>query len=185
MFSLSYAWIICWVNNREAGDLRRHHAHSDVTVMFAVLLAWDSYWKKSNCWLFETSWHSCDITVMFCDVLQRKYIGVTFRPWNPPRGSQGSHTKRLIRSPENPGIHTVCIRLSTSWHGQSGYHTQVWDNDGKDKPFTNSPRFNICNIYLPMVNWSIACIWPNNGVHFLFMKILMLCYEPKIDWCHD
>ena len=27
------AWINDWVNNREAGDLRRHRAHYDVTVM--------------------------------------------------------------------------------------------------------------------------------------------------------
>ena len=27
------AWINGWVNNREAGGLRRHHAHYDVTVM--------------------------------------------------------------------------------------------------------------------------------------------------------
>ena len=27
------AWINSWVNNREAGELRRHHAHYDVTVM--------------------------------------------------------------------------------------------------------------------------------------------------------
>ena len=33
MFSLIYAWINCWVNNREAGDLRRYRAHYDVTVM--------------------------------------------------------------------------------------------------------------------------------------------------------
>ena len=33
MFSLIYAWIKGWVNNREAGDLRRHCAHYDVTVM--------------------------------------------------------------------------------------------------------------------------------------------------------
>ena len=33
MFSLIYAWINGWVNNREAGDLRRHRAHYDVTVM--------------------------------------------------------------------------------------------------------------------------------------------------------
>ena len=26
-----------WVNNREAGDLRRHHAHYDVTVMKQLL----------------------------------------------------------------------------------------------------------------------------------------------------
>ena len=33
MFSLILAWINGWVNNGEAGDLRRHHAHYDVTVM--------------------------------------------------------------------------------------------------------------------------------------------------------
>ena len=32
MFSLIYAWINSWVNNREAGDLRRYRAHYDVTV---------------------------------------------------------------------------------------------------------------------------------------------------------
>ena len=33
MFPLNCAWINSWVNNREAGDLRRHHAHDDVSVM--------------------------------------------------------------------------------------------------------------------------------------------------------
>ena len=33
MFSLIHAWINAWVNNREAGDLKHHHAHYDVTVM--------------------------------------------------------------------------------------------------------------------------------------------------------
>ena len=33
MFSLICAWINGWVNDREAGDLRRHRAHYDVTVM--------------------------------------------------------------------------------------------------------------------------------------------------------
>ena len=32
MFSLICAWINGWVNNREAGDLRRHRAHYDVNV---------------------------------------------------------------------------------------------------------------------------------------------------------
>ena len=30
---LMYAWINCWVNNREADDLRRYRAQYDVTVM--------------------------------------------------------------------------------------------------------------------------------------------------------
>ena len=33
MFSLICVWIIGWVNNREAGDLRRYRAHYDVTLM--------------------------------------------------------------------------------------------------------------------------------------------------------
>ena len=33
MFSLIGAWINGWVNNREAGDLRRYRAHYDVIVM--------------------------------------------------------------------------------------------------------------------------------------------------------
>ena len=33
MFSLIWAWINGWVNNRETGDLRRHRAHYGVIVM--------------------------------------------------------------------------------------------------------------------------------------------------------
>ena len=33
-FSLICVWINDWVNNREAGDLRRYHAHYDVIVMW-------------------------------------------------------------------------------------------------------------------------------------------------------
>ena len=35
-FSLICGWINDWVNNREAGDLRRNRAHYDVTVMVFV-----------------------------------------------------------------------------------------------------------------------------------------------------
>ena len=37
MFSLIYAWINDWVNNHEAGDLRRQHGHYDVIVMYVFL----------------------------------------------------------------------------------------------------------------------------------------------------
>ena len=47
MFSLIYAWINDWINNREAGDLRRHRGHYDVIVMiqgnldgYGLLMAW-------------------------------------------------------------------------------------------------------------------------------------------------
>ena len=35
MFSLICAWINGWVNNREAGDLRRHRAHHDVSLIMS------------------------------------------------------------------------------------------------------------------------------------------------------
>ena len=38
MFSLICAWINGWVNNGEAGDLSRHLAHYDVTVMMNIFL---------------------------------------------------------------------------------------------------------------------------------------------------
>ena len=39
MFSLICAWINDWVNNRGAGDLRRHRTHYEVTVMYSELIS--------------------------------------------------------------------------------------------------------------------------------------------------
>ena len=39
MFSLICVWINGWVNNREAGDLRRYRTHYDVTAMWISLLS--------------------------------------------------------------------------------------------------------------------------------------------------
>ena len=38
MFSLICVWINGWVNNREAGDLRRHRGHFDVNVMILFII---------------------------------------------------------------------------------------------------------------------------------------------------
>ena len=38
-YFLICAWINGWVNNREAGDLRRHRAHNNVTVMLWTEMA--------------------------------------------------------------------------------------------------------------------------------------------------
>ena len=40
VFSYICFWINSWVNNREAGDLRRYHAHYDVIVMWKMALNW-------------------------------------------------------------------------------------------------------------------------------------------------
>ena len=47
MFSLICVWINDWVNNREADDLRRYHAHYDVTVTKYIMSA---KWQNVGPW---------------------------------------------------------------------------------------------------------------------------------------
>ena len=50
MFSLICAWTNGWANSRDAGDLRRHRAHYDVTLMGAWLQGYEStscrHWER-------------------------------------------------------------------------------------------------------------------------------------------
>ena len=50
MFSLICVWINGWENNREAGDLRRHHAHYDVIVMLqgALMMQFNVSWYHTQ-----------------------------------------------------------------------------------------------------------------------------------------
>ena len=66
IFSLICAWINGWTNNREAGDLRRHRAHYDVTVMWrfngadrssihlGVLSSWSNPFSEQFMVIIET-----------------------------------------------------------------------------------------------------------------------------------
>ena len=69
MFPLICAWIRGWVNNREAGDLRRHWAHYDVIVMDNTLYE-ECNWEKNNIThhirfvilgpIYQTPYQRCD-----------------------------------------------------------------------------------------------------------------------------
>ena len=54
MFSLIWVWINRWVNNREAGDLRCHHAHYDVTAMILPIFIMCDSRVKMNMLLSKT-----------------------------------------------------------------------------------------------------------------------------------
>ena len=67
MLSLICAWINDWVNNREAGDLRCHRAHYDVTVMqkmiqWNLIITWYIImwylitWQNSGKWTRIRLW---------------------------------------------------------------------------------------------------------------------------------
>ena len=61
MFSFICAWINGWVNDREAGDLRRHHDHYDVIVMIFIVKQHSDeqnngvFAMHHNLWLAESS----------------------------------------------------------------------------------------------------------------------------------
>ena len=49
MFPLIGTWINGWLSNREAGDLRRHRAHYDFTVIteYCIPLTWTATWRSA------------------------------------------------------------------------------------------------------------------------------------------
>ena len=49
MFSLICTWTNDWVNNRNAGDLRRHRAHYDVTVMLELEMVGQKWGTTCDC----------------------------------------------------------------------------------------------------------------------------------------
>ena len=51
MFSLICVWINGWVNNREAGDLRRYLAHYDVTLIITLSCVTMGQWVKCVCFV--------------------------------------------------------------------------------------------------------------------------------------
>ena len=81
MFSLICTWINGWVNNREAGDLRCHWAHYDVTAMQTQV-------AKGQLENYEISWYfhlflvKCDkckhiYSFSVCNELMRQLLNIT------------------------------------------------------------------------------------------------------------
>ena len=97
MFSLIYAWINDWVNNREAGDLRRQHGHYDVIVMNILqymdklrwrfhemcrILNWTTIWNLSvisiGSFVATLSKFSRKTCIVFCSSI---YLRIIYQ-WN-------------------------------------------------------------------------------------------------------
>ena len=95
MFTLICARINGWVNNREAGDLRRYRGHYDVTVMAAVdsrrisdQYIWISYFPQKVICVTNLPWQWCDLLdietfsrYLHVDVLHRHHGPWTQSLW--------------------------------------------------------------------------------------------------------
>ena len=87
MFSLICAWINGWVNNGDAGDLRRHHAHYDVTVMIWLYLEF-----ASNDIGFKRPWYWWYIWLELVQALMCKRLTFDKIDWLLSDLSVTSHT---------------------------------------------------------------------------------------------
>ena len=69
MFSLICVWINGWINNREAGDLRRYRAHYDVIVMSWCPIFESSHYNSSKTFADQAPAHEIhDIQMIFRNV---------------------------------------------------------------------------------------------------------------------
>ena len=68
MFSLIYVWIIGWVNNREAGDLRWYRGHYDVIVMIfnarMTCVSWQYVLTDLSLTHKQLEMHGCGFTLL-------------------------------------------------------------------------------------------------------------------------
>ena len=78
IFSLICTWIKGWVSNRDAGDLRRHRAHYDVTVMYHRLLV-SSYAVYTHVMLIYSRYaHLLTLSIMMPSVF---HCGLILNYW--------------------------------------------------------------------------------------------------------
>ena len=79
MFPLICVWINDWVNNSEAGDLRRYQAHYDVIVMIISTSPGVCKWNRTSSWYHPCS--ECDTRwCQACDTRHQTRDGVTQVP---------------------------------------------------------------------------------------------------------
>ena len=81
MFSLICVWINDWVNNREAGDLRRYLAHYDIIVMTTVFFAiWIRFVSAIYCnhiaRVCKVTWYTFPFFIVASIALGRDCLGV-------------------------------------------------------------------------------------------------------------
>ena len=94
MFSLICAWINGWVNNREAGDLRRHRAHYYVTVL--QRLYWNQTFVNGNSQLPQSYIQSGRICG---DLTYSNKIKITTRRWENDGTPPGQAINQRMHKP--------------------------------------------------------------------------------------
>ena len=124
MFTLTCARINGWVNNRDAGDLRRYRAHYDVIVM--------QYCKKEVC-----RWMSCHLNACFAHIIQCCTKNARVYQWHHSMYTQNTvrqqirHSKKILSG----NMRSEMISNNLQWIKDTsrnkcdvGYHVFIFAN---------------------------------------------------------
>ena len=95
LFSLICAWINDWVNNREAGELRRHWAHYAVTVMPRVHLCYFQI-KFDRFSQFSVNYWELNQALLRHIMLLRKTRNSVFYQCSMNAFGKGSNTNKIL-----------------------------------------------------------------------------------------
>ena len=110
MYSLICAWINDWVNNREAGGLRRNRVHYDVTVMRRKLAC---FRIKSIIWYAVCRFLSLDIE---CLKEMARYVHVHFAyTYLKLIGNSGSGLQFFVTVYK---VHDITISIIMTFYGK-------------------------------------------------------------------
>ena len=150
MFSLICALINSWVNNREAGDLRRHRAHYDVTVIVIYHWTWMPLFWPFDALFLSVEFHWSCWRPHRCLSIQRVPPNAhglrerLFLDKNSTKGKNSLHRGHLsVTAFQLTGKLTVIwgqlvyanntenIRASHYWHFERGIYR--WPLDSPDK----------------------------------------------------
>ena len=115
MFSFICVWTHGWVNNREAGDLRRYRAHYDVIVMSVAILISSAHACKNSKFVLPVSRLKI---VLICPLLNNKTELFQIMAWYQTRGKPLSKLMNVYCSHAYIYIYIfamICPPLETWW----------------------------------------------------------------------
>ena len=167
MFSLICVWINDWVNNREAGDLRRYRAHYDVSVMWCDFCNVSRRLTTNIYHLLLDSLHKGNfVESVFCLWRQRRTC-VIFRILN-------TETERL---PFGRNFHHLLHRKLSNDNFQCSQWWKFQQNDisasvtiKKNRHWTNLKK-NACAWRLSWPRLSIATQFDNSCLSHVLMCV--------------
>ena len=166
MFPLIYAWINDWVNNHEAGDLRRQHGHYDVIVMITAF----NYYHPAD------TWHDNNVTItskkkvaIMC--LIYRYLNKNYH-WRNDANGDTFYLKTLDLSQ----VKIQCFLLTGHlyfchrWHStkhtiQKNAIIHISHETGLVKLWTvclNQVSMPVTSNYIPQILWDVntsSCPW--------------------------